>query len=549
MYAVYILQCNNQSYYTGLSNDLEKRIWQHEKGFFPNCYTFKRRPVKLRWHTIVETVTAAMQLEKQIKGWPRKKKEALMQGDIDELKRLSNLKTPDPEPGEGTVQTTQAANILPARQDPSDPEPGEGSVQTTQAANILPARQDPSDPEPGEGSVQTTQAASILPARQDPSGPEPGEGSVQTTQAANILPARQDPSPGSGSHLDILVIGQGICGTFLAWYLEKAGLSFMVIDESKPHTASKAAAGLINPVTGRRIVKTWMIDELLPFAWDTYRQIGRELDIACIVQKNIVDFFPGPQMRNAFSDRCKEDPQYLAQPGDEGAWRNWFRYDFGYGEIQPCYLIDLPVLLAAFRQKLIVKQKLSTEQFNINELTITENEIQYRQIIAKRIIFCDGAEGVDNPYFKNLPFAPNKGEALIVEIKDVPSNHIFKKGLSLVPLNNNLFWVGSSYEWSFENGQPTETFRKKTEQLLQEWLKTPFKILDHIASIRPATIERRPFAGFHPLQKNVGILNGMGSKGCSLAPYFARQLVQHLTGNFPLHPEADIQRFKKILSR
>jgi len=55
---------------------------------------------------------------------------------------------------------------------------------------------------------------------------------------------------------DVLIIGQGICGTFLSWWLEQKGLSFIVIDEERPYTASRAAAGLINPVTGRRIVKT-----------------------------------------------------------------------------------------------------------------------------------------------------------------------------------------------------------------------------------------------------------------------------------------------------
>ncbi len=63
MYAVYILQCADKSYYTGLTNDLEKRIWQHETGFFPTCYTFKRRPLKLIWYTFVETAVKANELK------------------------------------------------------------------------------------------------------------------------------------------------------------------------------------------------------------------------------------------------------------------------------------------------------------------------------------------------------------------------------------------------------------------------------------------------------------------------------------------------------
>ena len=89
MYAVYILRCSDDSYYIGLSNDLEKRIWQHETGFFPKCYTFKRRPVKLVWQTRVKTSEEANKLERQIKGWSRKKKEALFNRDWDEIKKLA----------------------------------------------------------------------------------------------------------------------------------------------------------------------------------------------------------------------------------------------------------------------------------------------------------------------------------------------------------------------------------------------------------------------------------------------------------------------------
>ena len=74
MYAVYILLCNDNSYYTGLTNDLDHRMWQHDTGHYMECYTFTRRPLKLVWVNIVETSEEANKLEQQIKGWSRKKK-------------------------------------------------------------------------------------------------------------------------------------------------------------------------------------------------------------------------------------------------------------------------------------------------------------------------------------------------------------------------------------------------------------------------------------------------------------------------------------------
>lgn len=373
---------------------------------------------------------------------------------------------------------------------------------------------------------------------------------------------------------DVLIIGQGICGTFLSWWLEQAGVSFMVIDEQRPLTASKAAAGLINPVTGRRLVTTWMIDELLPFAQTAYRQIGDDLGISCMKQVGVVDFFPTAQMRLAFLKRCEEeasggDVSYLqlALPADEHAWDKFFRYELGYGVISPCYLVDLPVLLAAGRKRLLERGLLRDQRWAPEELVFEggpvvegtrDYNIHYQDLQARRIIFCDGIESFANPYFSRLPFAPNKGEALIVEIPELEEiqtggadreGYVFKKGLSLAPWKKGLYWVGSSYEWAFDNPDPTEAFRKKTEAVLQEWLKVPFRTVEHLASVRPATLERRPFVGFHPLYPAVGILNGMGTKGCSLAPYFAQQLVASLTKGTPIRPDADVRRFNGILRR
>ncbi len=71
---------------------------------------------------------------------------------------------------------------------------------------------------------------------------------------------------------EVLIVGQGLAGTWLSYWLYKAGISFKVIDQPNPDGASFRAAGLINPVTGRRMVTTWMIDELMPFA---HEHIGR----------------------------------------------------------------------------------------------------------------------------------------------------------------------------------------------------------------------------------------------------------------------------------
>src|SRR4051812_5465969 len=95
-----------------------------------------------------------------------------------------------------------------------------------------------------------------------------------------------------------LIVGQGISGTMLSWFLSKAGQSCVVIDEARTDSASRVASGVINPVTGRRIVETWMINGLMPFAESTYNSMAEEFGVSLIHQKDVVEFFPSPQMVN-----------------------------------------------------------------------------------------------------------------------------------------------------------------------------------------------------------------------------------------------------------
>jgi len=348
--------------------------------------------------------------------------------------------------------------------------------------------------------------------------------------------------------IDYIIVGQGLSGTFLSWNLIKAGKKVIVIDEGKPFTASKIASGVINPVTGRRIVRTWRIEELLPFALQAYTTLEKELNAELVQQTSILDFHPSLQMKEAFEKRLHEEEEYLYTPQKGDEWKRYFNYNYGVGGVSPCLLIDLYSMLTKWRQKLKDDNSLLEEHFNWSKCKVLANHVEYKDITALKIICCQGVSGFENNYFKNLPYAKIKGEALIASIPDLPATYIYKQGINIVPWKQDLFWIGSSYEWSYKDVLPTAGFRKKTKEHLKHWLKLPFKIVEHFASERPATIERRPFVGLHPHHSGVGIFNGMGTKGCSLAPFFAKQLTEHLLHQKPLSAEVDVQRFRKILS-
>lgn len=370
------------------------------------------------------------------------------------------------------------------------------------------------------------------------------------TRKARIRVIRSNSCYFYAMEVDYLIVGQGVSGSWLSYYLLKEGSSFIVIDNNDINAPSRLTAGIVNPVTGRRYATAWMAGEILPFAWDAYHEIGSLLEIKAISHRSILDFFPSPQMRLSFLERLEEKNIYVHSYADQNQFNPFLNYDFGCGEIRPAYTAHLELLLPAWRELLRSNNQLLEEDFDLSKLKIDVDKIFYEDIIASKIIFCDGPGGANNPYFKLLPFAPNKGEMMLLEIPDLSPEHIYKKGMMLVPLATpGQWWIGSSYEWDFKDAAPSPEFRKKTEQVLKDWLKVPFKIFDHFAGLRPATLERRPFVGIHPHHPAIGILNGMGTKGCSLAPYFARQLTDHLLFNKPIHPEANVNRFQKILAK
>ncbi|MBA2610636.1 MAG: GIY-YIG nuclease family protein [Bacteroidetes bacterium] len=90
--SVYILSCSDNSYYVGVTNNVSIRFEQHNEGLDPSCYRYKRRPIELLWRNKFQSTLEAIKWEKKIKGWTRKKKEALIEGKFEVLAQLAECK-------------------------------------------------------------------------------------------------------------------------------------------------------------------------------------------------------------------------------------------------------------------------------------------------------------------------------------------------------------------------------------------------------------------------------------------------------------------------
>ncbi|WP_282778579.1 NAD(P)/FAD-dependent oxidoreductase [Phaeodactylibacter xiamenensis] len=350
-------------------------------------------------------------------------------------------------------------------------------------------------------------------------------------------------------HADFIIVGQGIAGTLLAHFLEAAGKSVFVIDQYSPNAASQVAAGIINPITGRRYVKSWRVDDLIPFAVRTYRQLEAQLNIPIFHERNIIRTLFNQGEENDWLSRTG-DPAYtpymLNQPVlDQYATKTVLAYS--YGEVTQSGQTDLARLTGAYRKYLKAKGALLEDHFDYSQLTLTPEQATYKNVVsASQLIFAEGHLGTQNPYFNYLPFGGAKGEVLIVRIPGADFEKILKHRVFIVPLaDSGLYWIGSTYDWKFDDDQPTSRGRDYLEQRLKDVLSLPFEVVEHRAAVRPTVKDRRPFLGQHPEFPALAIFNGLGTKGASLGPYWAHHLAAHLVNGNELDEAVDIGRFAK----
>ena len=346
--------------------------------------------------------------------------------------------------------------------------------------------------------------------------------------------------------VDYLIVGQGLAGSILAYFLEKANKSYLIIDELKGETSSIKATGLINPITGRRFVKSWKIDELIPFAEKTYKDLENKFSVRLIKKTKVHRILQSIEQQNDWATKTTEDryKNYLQNTeliDHAGAIIN---NPLGCIEIEPVYKIDTPLLIGKFAEHFERNEFIIRKKFDYTKLEIIPEGVQYEDITARKIIFAEGHLAVNNPYFNYLPFLLSKGEVLVFEAKNLSNDYIIGGSTNITPLGNHLFSVGATYAWNDISLNTTEEKKKELLEKLEKIINCDYKIISQKAGVRPTVKDRRPLLGIHPENKNMYIFNGMGTKGLSLAPYFANYFIQQIENNLAIDREVSIERFK-----
>ena len=349
--------------------------------------------------------------------------------------------------------------------------------------------------------------------------------------------------------VDYLIVGQGIAGSLFSHELLKREKSFHVVDHRDPQSSSRVAAGLYNPIIYKTLKKSWLADQLIPKAHQTYEQIERLTGARFDHKTSILKVFGGNNERDLWNERAAKSAyaDFMA-PAQEKNIAEEVHTPFGYGEIKKAGFVDTVAFLDGYRAFLDKEQLLSNELFDFNQLERSAASVKYKDIEAQQVVFCEGDAVRQNPFFDWLPMNPAKGEVLTMKIKKLSINHVLNKRVFLIPLGGENFRVGSNYAWDL-NTIPTEEAKEEILDYLGVFYKGDYQITDHEAGIRPTVRDRRPILGRHPEWENLVVFNGLGTKGIMLGPYFAEQLVDFLETGTKIDVEVDVKRFEKEFSK
>jgi len=339
---------------------------------------------------------------------------------------------------------------------------------------------------------------------------------------------------------DILIIGGGIAGLSMAAALDMKGMPFVLCASPSTEPASAVAAGLINPVTGRRYTLQTRYEQLMASAKEVYAHLAGVSGKSILEAINITRLHRSAEAREAFDALTDIPNAYLNTNAPLHAGQ--VHTEYGGMQVLNGFRVDVSALSGNLA---MLHFQHGTVQHFVLDFPISFSQERYHTALGSfhTIIDCRGYQTAFDQSWQFIPFRQNKGEVLRVKITDPPSAGVYIKDCILVPLQDGTWWAGAHNSWTDHSPFPTTAGKESLENALNKLLSSSYKILDHQAAFRPAIRDRAPVVGRHPHLQRYYLLNGLGTKGYSLAPYHALMLADHILNEKPIDPKVDVARF------
>jgi glycine/D-amino acid oxidase-like deaminating enzyme len=342
----------------------------------------------------------------------------------------------------------------------------------------------------------------------------------------------------------ILIIGAGLAGTCLAHQLIANGHTVQLVDRGINHSTA-VAAGMVNPMVFRRMNKSWRLDEFMKDATSFYLRIEKELRQTLFHPIVIRRMLSSEQERNYWVERSKlpEYQAYLTELTPEDETYSHAENHFGSGRLKSSFWVDAKTYYERNLEYFERKGKLLKEDFDASRFD--ENTLNYKGKTYDKVVFSVGYQQMNTPFFQELPIQQTKGQTLRIQSAEIPENESLNRKCFVLPLGNQIFRIGATYEWDNPDLTPSEEAKQELVEHLSVLGNYQYKILDQQVGVRPTVLDRRPILGEHKTIKNLYLFNGLGTKGYLMAPTLARELCDFMFEGIPLDKEISIERFYK----
>lgn len=341
----------------------------------------------------------------------------------------------------------------------------------------------------------------------------------------------------------ILIIGQGLAGTALAWRLWERRVPFLIVDREEPLTCSKAAAGLVTPVTGMRLKMSWRYDVFYRDAITFYRRLGKQLGQRFFFPRGYVRLLKNDTERAKWPKRLREaeiqpfvhskppklDEQVVSPPHEgfqqrHAAWLNTNAY------------------LAASRAFFIEHESYRIAEIRPEEVHDDTEGVTWHDERFSHVVWAQGWQAAQHPLFAWVPFQSALGTILTARVDLKGEKRILNRDCWVLPHADGTVRAGSSYEWQFDHPHtPSADMLAALEAKLHAFLAAPVEITERRSAVRPIIKGKQALLGTHPTHPRVAFFNGLGSKGSLRAPWLAKHLVEHLLDGAGLDTEFDLQ--------
>lgn len=343
--------------------------------------------------------------------------------------------------------------------------------------------------------------------------------------------------------VDYIVVGFGLAGMAFVNTLEENKQSFVVYEDAS-QTSSHVAGGVYNPVVLKRFTPVWNGTDQLKVALPFYKKLEQRFQSNYDHAFDTYRIFKSAEEQNNWFSAS--DKPLLSTYMDTNIVYDTYAgiiAENGYGRLKHTGRIDTKRLMDDYKKDLEQKGLIRYESFAYDALELKDNQVAYKDVSAKKVVFCEGYGMHKNPFFNYLPLNGTKGEMLTIHAPDLQIDFLVKAAVFVLPLGNDLYKVGATFNWSDKTSETTEKGKQELVEKLNSFINCPYTIVSQSAGIRPTVTDRRPLLGLHPEYRQLALINGLGTRGVMIAPTVASQMYDAITNGKALDKEVDIARF------